>query len=157
MSQKHFGTTGRCGGSLVSNAYVVTAAHCIDGADLTQNRSQAIYGCNDITSPACIRTGLDNWKWTASNYVNEDNPFRLDNDIAMVRLATFFQSHYDFPPNVGTICLPDWRFQLPWPYMPLERAITVLGWGGTDIALTLSNRLKEVCPPCCNVKRKHMP
>ena len=128
----------------MSNAYVVTAAHCLEGADLSHRDSRAIYGCSDVDSADCTISRLDNWRWTASNYVYERDPFKLDNDIAMVRLTTFYRSHLDFPPNVGTICLPDWRFQLPWPDMPLNMDITVLGWGGTDSAITQSPHLKEV-------------
>ena len=45
---------------MISNAYILTAAHCLDGKAVTPN-SLAKYGCNDVataTGTNCIKIGL---------------------------------------------------------------------------------------------------
>ena len=125
---------------MISNAYILTAAHCLDGKAVTPN-SLAKYGCNQDSSGfsagQCIQSSFD-WYWIDPDYEHIPNPFSMKNDIALLRMRTYFASTSDFPSLVGTICLPTETF-------PNSETLTALGWGGTDAAVTQSQLLKEVC------------
>ena len=61
---------------------------------------------------------------------------QMMNDIALLRMSSFFASASDFPSSVGTICLPTEKF-------PNYETMTALGWGGTDADVSQSDLLKE--------------
>ena len=131
---------------MISNRYILTAAHCLDdkrvltdGGSVTRN-SHARYGCNNQASGACIRSTFD-WHWVDPNYLHTPyiqgvQSFDLKNDIALLRMSTYFASASDFPSSVGTICLPTEKF-------PNYETMTALGWGGTDADVSQSDLLKE--------------
>ena len=131
---------------MISNRYILTAAHCLDnkrvltnGGSVTRN-SHARYGCNNQASIACIRSTFD-WSWVDPNYLHTPyiqgvQSFDLRNDIALLRMSSYFASASDFPSSVGTICLPTKKF-------PNYETMTALGWGGTDADVSQSDLLKE--------------
>ena len=52
-------------------------------------------------------------------------------------MVTYWKDARDFPPSVGTACLPTRK-------MPTYELVTATGWGGTDAGDSQSKRLKEV-------------
>lgn len=72
-----------CGGSILSNNFIVTAAHCM--VDETTNRVQqpqtvsVCYGSNQVQDQLCVSA--------REIYVNSAyNPIKVSNDIAMIRI-----------------------------------------------------------------------
>ena len=63
--------------------------------------------------------------------------FTIQNDVALLELNFGFDSFHNFPPGVGTICLPTQR-------MLNRKVVTVLGWGGINVNQDQSPMLKEV-------------
>jgi len=102
-----------CGGSIVSERSIVTAAHCVDG---------------DSASQLAIRynTLLHNSGGTlvnvASLFMHEQyDPYEIDNDVAVLNLAAALDLSL---PNAGSVSLPDQGQD------PVEGAdVTVSGWG----------------------------
>jgi len=106
QSRDHF-----CGGTLIDNRHVLTAAHCIDSS-----RFRVIAGLHQRTN---INGPLSQNLGVSRVFVHEQYNTRTEaNDIALVRLAQPVQ----FNAYVTAICLPG-----PDP-QELER-VTVAGWG----------------------------
>ena len=52
-------------------------------------------------------------------------------------MVEYWKDARDFPPTVGTVCLPIGR-------MPTSEWVTTAGWGGVDAENSQSTNLKEV-------------
>ena len=118
-----------CGGSLISNRHVLTAAHCTAGGSTSSIR--VLLGEHDTTdSVADIRTIsaiTDHPSYTGSG--------ALDYDFSILTLS----SPLTFSRQMAPVCLPALTSALY-----TGEVATVTGWGTTSSGGSLSPRLLEV-------------
>ena len=113
--KKHNGKRISCGGSLISNQHILTAAHCTEHA--SEGGISAFLGEHDIR----YRLGHD---VTISKVTDHPdyNPFTLDSDLSILTLS----SPVTFSPSVLPVCLPGYVNK---SYQ--GEVATVTGWGHT--------------------------
>lgn len=109
MGSSHF-----CGGTIVAEDVVVTAAHCVaDGSP-----SKIVAGAHNHNSPSGVQSSSPSRITMHPQY----NPQTTMNDIAVIKLATPFK----FNDKVMPACLPSAGEQVP-----DNTQGTVAGWGLT--------------------------
>lgn len=114
-----YGTTYQCGGALIAQRVVVTAAHCLAGS--TSDATVVLGDHTDSADPQ--ETYLSVASWISHPDYDEGN---LSNDIGLIYLG----SDADLTnPYITTISLPTSNDE--WMYEEGE-SVTVIGWGGTE-------------------------
>ncbi|XP_071428892.1 enteropeptidase isoform X4 [Pithys albifrons albifrons] len=132
----HFNLLPVCGASLVSDEWLVTAAHCVYGRQLKPSRWQAVLGLyaqSDLTEPSTVVQNIDRIIMNP-HYMKETK----DSDIALMHL----QHKVQYTDYIKPICLPEKNQQ----FLP-EINCSIAGWGDIGNEGPTSNILQEAEVP----------
>ncbi|XP_006873219.1 PREDICTED: enteropeptidase [Chrysochloris asiatica] len=125
-----------CGATLVSNNWLVSAAHCVYGRNLEPSKWKAVLGLHmtsNLTSPHIVTRLID------QIVINPHyNKRRKDNDIVMMHLE-FKVNYTDY---IQPICLPE-KNQV----FPPGRKCYIAGWGRLVHQGPTANILQEAEVP----------
>jgi len=130
IDRKHF-----CGGSLISDQYIVTAAHCTDKA----NEITILLGTHNIKASKEVEDGRQIFNITRSHIFQhpEYNGNTISHDISILKLP----EPITFTDRIRPVCLPN-RYFIPRFFD--DEAAKVSGWGkNSDNAAGVHPTLKE--------------
>uniref|UniRef100_A0A8D2D3U7 Enteropeptidase n=1 Tax=Sciurus vulgaris TaxID=55149 RepID=A0A8D2D3U7_SCIVU len=125
-----------CGASLVSNDWLVSAAHCVYARNMEPSKWTAVLGLHmrsNQTSPQVVTRLID------QIVINPHyNKLKKDNDIAMMHLEV----KVNYTEYIQPICLPE-ENQV---FLP-GRNCSIAGWGRVEYQGSTANILQEADVP----------
>ncbi|XP_064100978.1 venom serine protease 34-like [Macrobrachium nipponense] len=131
------GTRPFCGGSIISDQYILTAAHCVSGSQ----PSSVIVVIGEHIWDTTTETNVTQRRAASQIMVHSGyNRNTQDNDIALIKLT----SPITFPADnkIAPVCLP------PAGNLYDSVTATVTGWGTTTSGLCVSNKSLHVTDTC---------
>lgn len=125
-----------CGGTILSQNFIITAAHCVFGSESSPEEFSIAVGRNRLNSTEG-RIYSPSKIYSHPDYIERTN----ENDIAILEFSSPIQ--FD-DPHVSKICLPmvPEPKQTDYPY--LGRPIVAIGWGTTSSRGNSSIDLRQV-------------
>lgn len=135
VSLQYYGSH-RCGASLISAEYAITAAHCVDDVLGNTKQLSILAGVNNLTSST---SGTGQRRSIAAIYIHPNyDSTRLTNDIALIHFTAL---SIGSDSSVSFICLPSSNTD---PFVPGTNLIAI-GWGVTSVDNpTVSYTLQQV-------------
>lgn len=131
-----------CGGTLVDEDTIVTAAHCFDSIPGQQGPNMVRLGDHDITTTSDGATPVD---ISIARSIQHPgwNSNTLSDDICIVKLSR----PVAFSKNIKRACLPDAYKGQDLPSLLTNPSPTIIGWGSTFSGGGPQNRLREAQVP----------
>ncbi|MGH0186274.1 UNVERIFIED_CONTAM: hypothetical protein FKN15_020685 [Acipenser sinensis] len=124
----HFKTSGHtCGASIISERWLVSAAHCFPTTNLDWLTYSGLYTQLDYSS-------AESRKLKSITVHPNYNPFTFDNDVAVLELS----DPLEFSSTVYPLCLPDATHTFP-----AGKSCFVTGWGALAESGPLANILQK--------------
>jgi secreted trypsin-like serine protease len=122
-----------CGGSLIDNVHIITAAHCTDGAE----KIVAVVGTNSLKNPDSGRKVFNITRDGIFQHPDY-NPNTIGYDVAILRLP----ERVEFTDKIRPVCLPN-RFYSSDTFR--QKLVRVSGWGKPgDESPSINYQLKNI-------------